>query len=68
MHLPLLNVVISRDEIHESGFSASALSHESDCLALGDGEIDVAQNPFLVVAEGDVAEFYLMLERGDMPW
>ena len=63
-HLALLHVVVARYEVYECRLAAAALAYERHGLALLDGEVDVAQNPLLVVLERHVAELYLALEVG----
>ncbi len=61
-HLALLHVVIARDKVHQRGLSSSALPYKCNGLTFLHSKVDVAEYPFLRIAEGHVAEFYLAVE------
>ena len=65
-HLALLHIVVTGDEVEQGRLARAALSHDRDGLALGYDEVDVAQHPLLVVAEGHVAELNLVLQPADV--
>ena len=65
-HLSFLHVVVARYQIDERRFAAAALSHEGYGLSLLYLEADVAQYPLFAVAEGDMAELYLVAELSYM--
>ena len=64
-HLSLVDVVVAWNEVNQRGLSGAGLSDDGYGLALGDDEVDVAQHPLFAVAEGDVAEGYLVAEGVD---
>src|SRR5574344_3141108 len=61
-HFALLHVIIAWNEVHQCRLSAAALSHDSNGLALFDGEVDIPEHPFLVVLERYMAEFDFAVE------
>ena len=67
-HLSLLHIIITRNEIHESGFSRTRLPHKSYGLSLRNNKIDIFQHPMrltsleVVVRKRYVTELNLMLE------
>ena len=63
-HLALLHVVVAWNEVDERRLAAAALAHQRHGLALLYGEVDVAQNPLLVILERHVAELDFALEFG----
>ena len=65
-HLALLHIVVTGYEVEQGRLARAALSYERDGLALGYDEVDVAQHPLLVVAEGHVAELNLVLQSADV--
>ena len=65
-HLTFLHIVIARNQIHQSRFSAAALSHQGDGLTFLNNQIDVAQHPLVGIFERHVTELYLMFEAIDM--
>ena len=65
-HLALLYIIVARNEVDEGGFSTTALTHNRYRLTLWYREVDISQYPLLTIAEGYVAELYLMLEAWNM--
>ena len=65
-HLTLLHVVVSRNEVYHGRLSSSALSHEGYRLSFLYREVDVSEHPLLAVSERHMAEFYGVVEAGDV--
>ena len=59
------SVVETRDEVDEGGFARARLSDKGDGLAFVDSEVDIAENPIVLVFERYVVETDCVIERVD---
>ena len=59
------SVVETRDEVDEGGFARARLSDKSDGLAFADSEVDIAENPIVLVFERYVVKRNFAIERVD---
>ena len=59
------SVVETRDEVDEGGFARARLSDKGDGLAFADSEVDIAENPIVLVFERYVVETDCVIERVD---
>ena len=63
-YLARLYIVVAGQQIHQCGFSGTGLPYQCDSLAFGHGQVDMLQYlAGTVVAEADVLEFHLVIER-----
>ena len=65
-HFSLLHVVVAGYQVDERRLAAAALPHEGHGLALGNGEVDVAQHPVFTILETHVAELDVALEAAQV--
>jgi hypothetical protein len=59
------SVVETRNEVDEGGFARARLSDKSDGLAFVDSEVDIAEDPIVLIFERYVVETDFVVERVD---